>query len=61
MNCLGAFSAIEKIFFNKKAILRVRCFFVYCNKNLIFINMNEIVKSQIYRALVFNFLRNQRI
>jgi hypothetical protein len=51
MNCLGAFSAIEKKLFNKKPVF-VRA---------LLININEIVKSQIYRALFFNFLRNQCI
>ena len=51
MNYLGAFSAIEKNLFNKKTVF-VRA---------LFININEIVKSQIYRALFFNFLRNQCI
>ena len=51
MNCLGAFSAIEKKLFNKKPVF-VRA---------LLININEIVKSQIYRALFFNFLQNQCI
>ena len=48
MNCLGAFSAIEKKLFNKKPVF-VRA---------LLININEIVKSQIYRALFFNFLQS---